>query len=283
MELVADHPRVAPGTRWFDITLHSAVLGRDQRIRFIVPTEVPAGAKLPVVYLLHGAGSSYRDWTDKTAIASLAAHGFILVSPETDEAFALNEINPHRHYEDFFIEDVMPAVAHELPYAAQDRARTAIVGISRGGLGATVLALHHPERFGYVAALSAVTGFGPGRFSWRHPLLTSLNQLRWGPPRSPTRLENSPFRLLRAADPAQLPYFFITVGAQDRLLPEDLKLSRALANRGVPNDFSVVPGEHHWSVWAAEVPLLSDNLRSHIPGAFDPSLPISMQTTAKAR
>ena len=258
--------------------MHSSVLGRDKRLRYIVPTDVPAGAHLPVVYLLHGAGSSYRDWSNCTEISSLAAQGFVLVMPETDEAFALNELSPHRHYEDYFLQDVMPAVGRELPYAAQDRAHTAIVGISRGGLGATVLALHHPDRFGYVAALSAITSFGAGRFTWKHPFLSALNQLRWGPAHSPTRLADNPFRLLHAADPSQLPYFFLTVGAEDRLLPEDVRFGQALARQGVPHDIRIVPGEHHWSVWAAEVPMLSDNLRAHLPATAPAVGPAPTQT-----
>ena len=282
--LIFDQPRLAPGTRCFDVTLQSAILGHRQRVRFIVPATIPANRQLPVLYLLHGAASSYRDWSDKTDIAALATHGFVLVMPETDEAFAVNEASPHRHYEDFLIEEVMPAVAHAVPEAAQDRAHTAIVGISRGGLGAAVLGLRHPDRFAYVADLSAVTGLASGRFSWRHPLSSVTSRLRWGPRHSPTRLANNPLILLRAADPSHLPYFLVTVGAEDTLRSADQRWAQALSGRGVQTRFQLVPGGHNWGVWAAEVPLLSEDLRNQIPGAFDdPPAPGVQQTQAGAR
>jgi acetyl esterase/lipase len=49
----------------------------------------------------------------------------------------------------------------------------------------------------------------------------------------------------RVADPTGLPPAFITVGALDLFLEEDMEYARRLARAGVPTEFYVVPGAFH--------------------------------------
>ena len=61
--LTPDKPQLTPQVRLIDTTFYSAILARDMHLRLIVPAAYASNQKLPVVYLLHGAGADYRDWS----------------------------------------------------------------------------------------------------------------------------------------------------------------------------------------------------------------------------
>jgi enterochelin esterase-like enzyme len=67
----ADHPRLTPNVVMRDVIFHSAALNRDMQYRVVVPASVSAGTKLPVVYLLHGGGGNFRDWSNDSALPVL--------------------------------------------------------------------------------------------------------------------------------------------------------------------------------------------------------------------
>src|ERR1022692_3018497 len=78
----ADNPRLTPQVVLRDITFRSAALNRDMQYRVVLPASVPPGHKLPVVYLLHGGGGGFRDWTNDSDVSQFAESGLVLVMPE---------------------------------------------------------------------------------------------------------------------------------------------------------------------------------------------------------
>jgi predicted peptidase len=78
----ADHPRLTPKVVLRDVTFHSAALGRDMQYRVVLPLSVAPQKRLSVVYLLHGGGGGFRDWTYDSDVAHFAESGLILVMPE---------------------------------------------------------------------------------------------------------------------------------------------------------------------------------------------------------
>src|SRR5580704_3959301 len=73
-----DRPRLTPGVALRDVTFHSAALNRDMQYRVFLPTEIPPGRSLPVVYLLHGGGGGFRDWSNYSDVSGFAGTGTIL-------------------------------------------------------------------------------------------------------------------------------------------------------------------------------------------------------------
>ena len=73
-----------------DVTFHSASLNRDMPYRVVMPANIPHRIRLPVVYLLHGGGGSFRDWSNYSDVARFAERGLILVMPEGDESYYTN-------------------------------------------------------------------------------------------------------------------------------------------------------------------------------------------------
>ncbi len=119
------------------------------------PERVERG--LPFLLFLHGGGGS-RDFLGqmRPLIEKCWADGAlppaVVVTPSVERSFYMNYRDGSRCYEDAIVSDLLPTVRSA--YAtADDRASTAICGISMGGMGGLRLAFKHPEVFGTVAAL----------------------------------------------------------------------------------------------------------------------------------
>jgi S-formylglutathione hydrolase FrmB len=133
-----DLPRLTPAVKMIDVTFHSASLNRDMQYRAILPASVAANEKLPVLYLLHGGGGGFHDWSNYSDVAGYAERGLILVMPEGNSSYYTNSAgHPQDSYEDYIVHDLITDVEQRLP-AASGRTHRAIAGVSMGGFGAAV-------------------------------------------------------------------------------------------------------------------------------------------------
>lgn len=262
-----DHPRLTPKVAMRDVVFRSAALGRDMQYRVVTPASIQAGSKLPVVYLLHGGGGGFRDWTNYSDVARFAERGLILVMPEADESYYTNSTeHPGDRYEDYIVNDLIKDVEARFP-AAPGRANRAIVGVSMGGFGAVKLALQHPEMFAFAGGLSSAIDVPSRPFSikrigqYRHHLSI------FGPWGSATRRENDPFVLVRSADTAKVPYFYLSCGEQEGLLPSHRSFASLIEQRHLRYEFHIVPGGHNWVQWNARLDDCFSSLLEHLGGA----------------
>jgi len=117
-----------------DVTFHSVSLNRDTQYRVILPASIKADQKLPVVYLLHGGGGGFRDWSNYSDVANWAEHGLILVMLEGGSSYYTNAVeHPEDRYEDYIVKDLISEVEAKFPVKI-GRASRAIVGVSMGAL-----------------------------------------------------------------------------------------------------------------------------------------------------
>ena len=123
--------------------------------RVVLPANIPPGTKLPVVYLLHGSGGDFREWTNDSDVARFAENNLILVMPEGNSSYYVNAVKrPADRYEDYIVKDLISDVEARFPVAST-RAQRAIVGVSMGGFGAINLSLKHPDWFVFAAGISS--------------------------------------------------------------------------------------------------------------------------------
>ena len=268
-----DHPQLPANVRLIDIEFHSDILHRDIPIRIVAPLNPTAS--LPVVYLLHGAGEDDRTWTNDSPVAELASHGILLVMPDSAGTYYINDATGHR-YEDFFFTELIPAIHHRFPSAATDRAHTAIVGNSRGGYGALVYALKHPQAFSFVAALSPAADLAERHFRWHQPRESFHYRRTFGPIGGPVRTTNDPFTLLANFTPQDAPYFYLTCGDKDTLLASGQRFATHLHQHQLPHEFHLTPGPHGWGTWTPQLPALEASLLTHL--GLNPSNPQAPQT-----
>ncbi len=278
-----DQPRLAPGVVLRDVSFYSQALRREMQYRVFMPQEA-LGKELPVVYLLHGGGGTYRDWSNYSDVAQFAAKGLLLVMPEGDNSYYVNSVErPQDRYDDYIVDDLQADVAArffsgrsilELK-ASQDTNKNAaqvgwraIAGVSMGGFGAINLALRHPERFQFVGALSGAIDAPRRAFSLRRRNQSKHFRELFGAEGSETRSGNNPFVLAKRTELKAGPYFYLTCGQQEGLLAPNQEFADLLTQLKIEHEFHEVPGGHTWDQWNEQVPEMFEALlqRAPMPG-----------------
>jgi putative tributyrin esterase len=263
-ESAPDNPRLTQNTILRDVTFHSASMGRDMQYRVVLPADVRSGEKLPVVYLLHGGGGEFRDWTNYSDVARFAERRLILVMPQGDSSYYVNSATKLQdRYEEYIVNDLSLDVEARFP-AATDRSNRAIAGVSMGGFGAAKLALSHPDRFRFAGGMSSAIDVPRRPFSIKRALQWQHHRSIFGPWNSEVRKANDPFVIATRADPARTPFLFLTCGEQEGLLAANRQFEALLTKQHVKHRFTTTHGGHDWAQWNRRLPELFENLSEHI-------------------
>ncbi len=232
--------------------------------RVIMPANVTPSRKFPATYLLHGSGGGFRDWSNYSDVAYFAASGMILLMPEGNSSYYTNAVDPPQdRYEDYIVRDLISDVEGRFPVAA-GRSNRAIVGVSMGGFGAVKLALRHPDLFVFVGGLSSALDVPRRAFSIKRLQQSRHYNAIFGPSGSGTRRDNDVFVLIGAAIPEASPYFFLTCGEQESLLPVNREFGARLAAHHLRYEFHTMPAGHDWNQWNAWLPSLFASLTKHM-------------------
>jgi S-formylglutathione hydrolase FrmB len=241
-------------------SISSAILGRAVDYCIALPLGYDAGAgRFPVLYYLHGLfehDGSWRDRSGQQTWESLMTQGkigkFIVVMPEGGKSFYVNSYDGKNRYEDFFIQEFIPAIDRKYRTIASREAR-GISGVSMGGFGALHLAMQHPDVFGAASAHSAalIEKFpNPLPTEGRWGFYARVLQEPFGSPLNEAYFDaNNPLTL--AGHPnrfARLKLYF-DCGDQDRYGFDEgtRKLDQILTSQGFPHQFALRPGNHGWS------------------------------------
>ena len=197
----------------------------------------------PVVYLLHGAWGSYRDWPKKADLRSLATqYGVIIVCPDGQDSWYFDSpVDPNFQFETF--------VVHELRNYIETHYRTlnhpkyrAITGLSMGGHGALWLAWRHPDIYGSCGSMEG------GVDIYNFPNKWKINE-RLGDYENNKEVwfEHSVMNLVPTLETGQ--NIIIDAGKDDIFIHENNSLHEALDKQGIPHVYSVRPGTHSWTFW----------------------------------
>jgi S-formylglutathione hydrolase FrmB len=231
--------------RDLDEGITSVALNGRVHARVVLPAGYADGKRrYPVVYFLHGLpadAKAYRgnDWL----IGALARVGpAILVIPQGARD---NDTDPEylnwgagRDWETYVAEEV-PHYIDTHFRTIRSRAGRAIVGVSAGGYGATILGLHHLGSFAVVESWS-------GYFHPTDP--TGTQPLQRGPATNAHTLISA----LRASQQRWPTFFAFYVGRGDkRFLPENVQFDRELTTARVRHVFEVYHGAHQTSLWSS--------------------------------
>lgn len=262
---VTDHPRSFPGVISKDVTFYSSALRHNMPYRVYMPAETTSNTNLPVIYLLHGCGSDFRDWSNYSDVGAYAAKGLLLVMVDGACSYYTNAaLNTKDRYHDYLVHDVLTDVESRFPVRS-GRENRAIVGVSMGGFAAVKLALTRPDLFVFAGAISPAIDVPSRRFSLNRWSQSMRFRAIFGPTGSDTRIHNDPFVLVRFAEPSQTPYLYITAGKQESLLSPIRKFITILKQRSYSYEFHTMPGGHDWNEWNNQIPGCFESLLIHIP------------------
>jgi putative tributyrin esterase len=267
-EALPVHPRLSSGVAIQDVSFYSHALKRQMPYRVFLPSTIVPGNKLPVIYLLHGSGGGFRDWSNYSDVSQYASKdrsgGLILVMPEGNSSYWVNAaMNPADNYEDYLVNDLRTDVEARFP-ASTDRQSRAIIGVSMGGFAAIKLALTRPDLFSFAGAISPAIDVPSRRFTWRRAEQSWRFRVIFGPADSRTRQACDPFVLVQSADPAVTPYIYQTAGEQEPLLEPNRRFVARLRARHFLFEFHTKPGGHDWGEWDQQVPGCFESLMSHL-------------------
>lgn len=243
-------PRLA-SPRLHEESVQSAALGRAMKYRVLLPADYATSQRrYTVLYLLHGLGGDYKDWTTRTNIAEYSRTlPLIIVMPDGENSWYTNAANsPEERFEDYILTDLQADVAAKYRTINSRHGRT-IAGLSMGGYGALKMALRRPGAFTVAASFS-------GAFSATRPELAKMipseaDRLRriYGDDDSASRRQNDLPTLAAAAKPGSVPYIYIDCGIADGLVNVNREVVAALHKSGVAYEYHEVAGAHTWEYW----------------------------------
>ena len=254
-------------------SLQSSILGGERKYAVYLPPGYDTSTRsYPVLYLLHGGGDDQTGWvqfgevqqlTDK-AIADGKATPMVIVMPDanTGQRGYFNSVKGDWRYEDFFFQEFMPQV-EKLYRIKSDKRYRAVAGLSMGGGGSFMYALHHPELFSSACPLSASTG--PITFEEAKDRATRATP---GTPAStsadkPTDeqikahyLQHSTLELVNAMpeDKKKAVRWYIDCGDDDFLYEGNSLVHIAMRKKEIPHEYRVRDGGHKWSYWRESLP-----------------------------
>ena len=266
----------APRPTIRDAGFQSASLGRAMKYRIILPAGYDRSVRrYPVLYLLHGLSGSYLDWDTRTHLAEYAAPlQLIVVMPDAGDSWYTNSsASTQDRFEDYIFKDLVPEIDKTYRTIATRHAR-AIGGLSMGGYGAMKFALKYPNLFVFAGSFSGVQTVvhEPGlMLPFGEKYVQQVLEI-YGPPSGPTRTANDIIALADKANPAALPYLWISCGTADGFLESNREFVVLLQQRKIAYTYEEAPGGHSWAFWDEELPAMFRELARHME--LGPARPI---------
>jgi enterochelin esterase-like enzyme len=258
--LFAQHGKV------FDnLSMQSEILNMERKYAIYLPPDYELSERsYPVLYLLHGGGDDQTGWVQFGEVLHIAdkaikagkATPMVIVMPDASagQRGYFNDPENKWRYEDFFFEEFMPYVESEYRIKGEKRYR-AVAGLSMGGGGTFMYALHHPELFSSACPLSA--SCGPlsmeemerylDRRGWTG--IAEENIESWYKRHSALELVNAiPEEQKRAVR------WYIDCGDDDFLFEGNSLVHIAMRKKEIPHEFRIRDGGHTWTYWRESLP-----------------------------
>jgi enterochelin esterase family protein len=218
--------------RWYQ----SKAVSGTRRVHVYTPPNYERGtARLPVLYLLHGADGDDSAWTafgranqildnlmaDKKLSPMVVVMPFGYAYPPAAGAAGDRQ---RADFEKDLLQDLVPFV--QANYRVHtDRSNRALVGLSMGGGQALNIGLRHLDLFSRVASFSGAVPRGAGLDSFKN-VMDNAKKVN-----------------------GALEVFWIGCGTEDGLFAPNQEFSELLKKNGVTHTFHQSGGAHTWSVW----------------------------------
>jgi len=248
-----------------NLSMPSKILKMERKYAIYLPPDYESSQRsYPVLYLLHGAGDDQTGWVQFGEILNIAdkainegkATSMIVIMPDanTGKRGYVNDIKGDWRYEDFFFDEFMPFVEKTYRIKGEKRYR-AIAGLSMGGEGTFIYALHHPELFSAACPLSAATG--PASID------DMKNYRLWQNTENVSDAEKKAYfekysvlSLLNNMKDEQKKAvrWYIDCGDDDFLYEGNSLAHIAMRKKEIPHEYRTRDGGHTWTYWRTALP-----------------------------
>ena len=243
-------------------SMPSSILGGSRNYAVYLPPDYDSSQRsYPVLYLLHGGGDDHTGWVqfgevlhiaDK-AIANGTATPMVIIMPDAQTGRRGFYNQDDWKYEDYFFDEFIPFVEKKYRIKSQKRYR-AVSGLSMGGGGSFMYALHRPDMFSSACPLSAYVG--PLSFE---DFKSQLRGMQTEKPESELRdyfERHNAISLINAlpTDKLKSVRWYIDCGDDDFLYEGNSLVHIALTKKEVPHEYRVRDGAHNWTYWRESLP-----------------------------
>jgi enterochelin esterase-like enzyme len=231
-----------------DDRLESAIIGQSFAYRIYLPPDylTSPDRRYPVLYMLHGAGGNYTEWSDSflpeqidRLIVADQIQPLIVVMPDDGESTYYANWDNGPRWGDYVTDDVVSTIDQRYRTLASPDER-AIGGLSMGGLGALNLAFQHPDVFGIVGSHSPSVRLEPDPNLW---FLTGDNF--W---------QHDPIWLAEHSTGLENLKIWLDAGSDDWWLPNIEAVHTTLVSQGLHVEWHEFSGEHEAEYWIDHVP-----------------------------
>lgn len=248
-----------------NLSMKSTILNSERKYAVYLPPDYELSERsYPVLYLLHGGGDDQTGWVQFGEVLHIAdkaineglATPMIIVMPDanTGQKGYFNSVKGDFPYEDFFFEEFMPFVEKEYRIKGEKQFR-AVAGLSMGGGGSFMYALHHPELFSSACPLSAATGpisledskVFLERFFTKNNTEAQIEKYYH---------QNSALYLIEnlPVDQVKSVRWYIDCGDDDFLYEGNSLVHIAMRKKEIPHEFRIRDGGHTWTYWRSALP-----------------------------
>jgi enterochelin esterase-like enzyme len=253
------------GKVYDNLSMKSEVLKGERKYAIYLPPDYETSERsYPVLYLLHGYGDDQAGWIQFGEVLHIAdkaikegkATPMIIVMPNADAPYRgyVNRPETDYRYEDFFINEFIPYIEKTYRIRSQKRYR-AIAGLSMGGEGTFIYALHHPELFSSACPLSAATGPSNADSLNNYYILRGIENLSkekalefYNNYNVVNLINNLPAGQLKSVR------WYIDCGDDDFLTIMNSEVHIAMTKKGIPHEFRMRDGAHNWTYWRESLP-----------------------------
>jgi len=252
------------GKVYDNLSIPSKILKMDRKFAIYLPPDYETSQRsYPVLYLLHGGGDDQTGWVqfgevqwiaDK-AIREGTATPMIIVMPDanTGQRGYFNDIKGEWRYEDFFFQELMPYVEKTYRIKGEKRYR-AVAGLSMGGGGTFMYALHHPELFSSACPLSAYVG--PLTLDEAKSRLNQMNIKATDEEIETYFKKHNALNLFNdmPVDQVKSVRWYIDCGDDDFLFEGNSLVHITMRKKQIPHEFRIRDGAHNWTYWRESLP-----------------------------
>ena len=217
----------------------SQSVGAKRKALVYLPPGYGAGAKLPVLYLLHGIGGDEEEWRRgakpeaimDNLIADRKAVPMVIVMPngraqpnDRAQGNVMASAPAFAKFEQDLLQDLIPFIEGKFSVKT-DRESRALAGLSMGGGQSLNFGLAHLDTFAWVGGFSSAPNTKP-----------------------PEQLVPDP-----AAASRLLKLLWVSCGDRDGLLFISQRTHVYLKEKNVPHVWHVPPGGHDFAVWSSDL------------------------------
>lgn len=247
-----------------ELKLNSKILKGERKFAVYLPPDYETSSRsYPVLYLLHGYTDDQTGWVQFGEVQHIAdkainegtATPMIIIMPDADTGLPgyTNAISGNWNYEDFFFEELMPHVEGRFRIKKKKQFR-AVAGLSMGGGGSFLYALHRPDLFSSAAPLSA--WMGPQTLEEMNDFAKREN-MKFEEKNFNAFLEhNNPLKLVDQMSKETLNSvrWYIDCGDDDFLYEANSLMHIKLRKKEVNHEFRIRDGGHTWTYWRTALP-----------------------------